>query len=128
MATPPTTKRRGNRSTPPKAGGKKSKKELTPEVDEDEGGDEEEEYEIEEILDCKKGMFAPNRWAFYVSWKGYGPDDNSWVDEPDLYVPATTQERDNVVLIQSKTAESQHRGGGRFQIFYQAQIWYRLHQ
>ncbi|KAG8932836.1 hypothetical protein FRC01_012169 [Tulasnella sp. 417] len=85
MATS-ASKRRGNRSTPPKASGKKSKKELTPEVaDEDEGGDDEEEYEIEAILDCKKGMFAPNRWAFYVSWKGYGSDDNSWVDEPDFF-------------------------------------------
>ncbi|KAG9045767.1 hypothetical protein FS837_005688 [Tulasnella sp. UAMH 9824] len=85
MATPPASKRRGNRSTPPKASGKKSKKELTPEVDEEEGGDDEEEYEIEAILDCKKGMFAPNRWAFFVSWKGYGSDDNSWVDEPDFF-------------------------------------------
>ncbi|KIO34076.1 hypothetical protein M407DRAFT_240721 [Tulasnella calospora MUT 4182] len=86
MATPPASKRRGGRSTPPKASGKKSKKDLTPEVAQEEEGDgDEEEYEIEKILDCQKGMFAPNRWAFYVSWKGYGSDDNSWVDEPDFF-------------------------------------------
>lgn len=60
MITPPASKRKGNRSTPPKQRGKKGKKELTPEVaDDEEGDDENGEYEIQEILDCKKGMFAP---------------------------------------------------------------------
>ncbi|KAG9018772.1 hypothetical protein FRB90_009776 [Tulasnella sp. 427] len=96
MVTPPASKRKGGRSTPPKQNGKKSKKEATPEVQEDSG--EEEEYEIEEIIDCNKGMFAPNRWAFLVSWKGYGDDDNSWVDEPDLYVLSTRLVRNSKVL------------------------------
>jgi len=44
----------------------------------------EEEYDVDQILDAKKGVYAPGRWAFQVSWKGYGPEDNSWVDEPDF--------------------------------------------
>ncbi|KAH6916265.1 hypothetical protein BKA70DRAFT_1368469 [Coprinopsis sp. MPI-PUGE-AT-0042] len=43
----------------------------------------EEEYEIEEILDAKRGHFANGRIGYFVKWKGYGSDENSWVDEND---------------------------------------------
>ncbi|TFK17880.1 hypothetical protein FA15DRAFT_675732 [Coprinopsis marcescibilis] len=48
-----------------------------------EGATDEEEYEIEEILDASRGRFPNGRLGFYCSWKGYGPEDNSWVDEKD---------------------------------------------
>ncbi|KAL0955161.1 hypothetical protein HGRIS_004070 [Hohenbuehelia grisea] len=51
--------------------------------EEEEGGEEEEEYEIEEILDAKRGMFEGGRIGYHVKWKGYGPEHNSWVDEKD---------------------------------------------
>ncbi|KAF8903518.1 hypothetical protein CPB84DRAFT_1902908 [Gymnopilus junonius] len=44
---------------------------------------EEEEYEIEEVLDAKRGFFPDGRMGYFVKWKGYGPEDNSWVDEQD---------------------------------------------
>ena len=45
--------------------------------------EEEEEYEIEKILDAKRDKFGPGRTGYFVSWKGYGPADNSWVSEED---------------------------------------------
>ncbi|KAI0924886.1 hypothetical protein AcV7_009595 [Taiwanofungus camphoratus] len=61
---------------------------------EDEDGEEEEEngegsepgseeYEIEAILDAKLGTFPEGRIGYLVKWKGYGDDQNSWVDEQD---------------------------------------------
>ncbi|KAK7060796.1 hypothetical protein VNI00_000529 [Paramarasmius palmivorus] len=52
---------------------------------ESEGGEgDEEEYEIEAILNAKKGRFKANEWAYFVKWKGYdNPSDNSWVSESD---------------------------------------------
>ncbi|KAK0543690.1 hypothetical protein OC846_006102 [Tilletia horrida] len=47
----------------------------------DAGSDE--EYEIEQVLDCDYERFEQGKWAYLVSWKGYGPDDNSWVREED---------------------------------------------
>ncbi|KAK0533763.1 hypothetical protein OC834_001387 [Tilletia horrida] len=47
----------------------------------DAGSDE--EYEIEQVLDCDYERFEQGRWAYLVSWKGYGPEDNSWVREED---------------------------------------------
>ncbi|KAJ3817715.1 hypothetical protein F5880DRAFT_1603014 [Lentinula raphanica] len=45
--------------------------------------EEEEEYEIEEILKHEKGRFPEGRLGYFVKWKNYGPEDNSWVDELD---------------------------------------------
>ncbi|KAG6841461.1 hypothetical protein C0991_010886 [Blastosporella zonata] len=55
-------------------------------VDDDEAGedgDEEPEYEIEQILDAKRGAFPEGRMGFLVKWKGYDESENSWVDEKD---------------------------------------------
>ncbi|KAJ3501604.1 hypothetical protein NMY22_g18868 [Coprinellus aureogranulatus] len=52
------------------------------EEDDDEG--EGEEYEIEKILDAKRGVFADGRIGYYVKWKGYDSNENSWVDEADI--------------------------------------------
>ncbi|TFK63259.1 hypothetical protein BDN72DRAFT_847786 [Pluteus cervinus] len=48
------------------------------EEDEDEG-----EYEIEAIIDAKRGMFPEGRMGYLVKWKGYDEGDNSWVNEDD---------------------------------------------
>ncbi|KIM59711.1 hypothetical protein SCLCIDRAFT_1217487 [Scleroderma citrinum Foug A] len=52
----------------------------------EEEGEEEgegEEYEIEAILDAKKGQFAGGKMGYFVKWKNYGEEHNSWVDEED---------------------------------------------
>ncbi|KAJ7777227.1 hypothetical protein B0H16DRAFT_1879339 [Mycena metata] len=52
----------------------------------EEGGgddDEEGEYEIEAILDAKKGYFPKNKTGYLVKWKGYDESHNSWVAEDD---------------------------------------------
>lgn len=48
-----------------------------------EASEEEPEYEIEAIIDAKRGMFPHGRVGFFVKWKGYGDNENSWVDEND---------------------------------------------
>ncbi|KAF9448948.1 hypothetical protein P691DRAFT_775051 [Macrolepiota fuliginosa MF-IS2] len=49
-----------------------------------EAGEEDgSEYEIEEILDAKRGAFPEGRMGYLVKWKGYGEEENSWVDERD---------------------------------------------
>ncbi|KAJ7623744.1 hypothetical protein FB45DRAFT_926625 [Roridomyces roridus] len=52
-----------------------------------EGGDEEEQeegvYEIEEILDARKGIFEKGKLGYFVKWLGYEEDQNSWVTEED---------------------------------------------
>ncbi|KAI0079104.1 hypothetical protein K474DRAFT_1659601 [Panus rudis PR-1116 ss-1] len=68
--------------TPPK---KQTKKKVQDESDVDDGGEEEEEeFEIEKILDHRRGMFE-GRTGYLVKWKGYGHEDNSWVDENDVH-------------------------------------------
>jgi len=49
------------------------------EVEEGDGS----EYEIEQVLDAKRGVFPDGRMGYFVKWKGYGPNENSWVDEQD---------------------------------------------
>ncbi|KAF5316084.1 hypothetical protein D9619_006581 [Psilocybe cf. subviscida] len=49
----------------------------------DSGSEEEEEYEIEEVLDAKRGHFPDGRMGYFVKWKGYDETENSWVDEQD---------------------------------------------
>ncbi|OAV85211.1 hypothetical protein PTTG_30698 [Puccinia triticina 1-1 BBBD Race 1] len=41
--------------------------------------DGKEEWEVEEILDCRR---QGKKIQYLVAWKGYGPDTNSW--EPDI--------------------------------------------
>lgn len=64
--------------------------------------EEEEEYEVEAILDAKRGAVTkvslgittkkrnscvhPNlqgEWGYFVKWRGYGDEHNSWVDQKD---------------------------------------------
>ncbi|KAF8273206.1 hypothetical protein EI94DRAFT_1716891 [Lactarius quietus] len=42
-----------------------------------------EVYEIEAILDAKRGATGSTRIGYFVKWKGYGDEENSWVDERD---------------------------------------------
>ncbi|KJA25706.1 hypothetical protein HYPSUDRAFT_37143 [Hypholoma sublateritium FD-334 SS-4] len=50
---------------------------------ESDGGEGGSEYEIEEVLDAKRGYFPDGRMGYFVKWKGYSHNDNSWVDELD---------------------------------------------
>ncbi|KAF8998508.1 hypothetical protein BDQ17DRAFT_1361908 [Cyathus striatus] len=64
-----------------------SKAEKATEVvsdEENEDGEEDgSEYEIEEIIDAKRGVYPDGRMAYFVKWKGYDVSENSWVDEKD---------------------------------------------
>jgi len=80
MKSPPSSKRSTRTA---QNGSKKHERESSEEAADDQA--EEEEYEIEKLLDAKKGHFAPKRWAFEVKWKGYPDSENSWVDEPDIF-------------------------------------------
>jgi len=42
-----------------------------------------EVYEIEAILDAKRGATGSTRIGYLVKWKGYPNEENSWVDERD---------------------------------------------
>ncbi|TFY83655.1 hypothetical protein EWM64_g359 [Hericium alpestre] len=57
-----------------------------PETDNAEGSNEETsepEYEIEAILDSKRGVFGKGSAGYLVKWKGFGDEENSWVSEED---------------------------------------------
>ncbi|KAG1738898.1 uncharacterized protein EDB91DRAFT_1137250 [Suillus paluster] len=49
----------------------------------EENGEQEEEYEIEDVIDSLKGYFGDGKTGYFVKWKGYPPEDNSWVHEDD---------------------------------------------
>ncbi|KAJ7493191.1 hypothetical protein B0H11DRAFT_2005272 [Mycena galericulata] len=69
---------------PKKKSTPKSKKdESEVEDSEDEGDVGEEEYEIEAILGAKKGQFEQGKLGYFVKWKGYSDEHNSWVTEED---------------------------------------------
>ncbi|OAX41028.1 hypothetical protein K503DRAFT_768025 [Rhizopogon vinicolor AM-OR11-026] len=53
------------------------------EAPEEEGDEQEEEYEIEDVLDSQKGYFGDGKFGYFVKWKGYPSEDNSWVHEDD---------------------------------------------
>ncbi|KAH9039265.1 hypothetical protein EDB85DRAFT_283499 [Lactarius pseudohatsudake] len=44
---------------------------------------ESEVYEIEAILDAKRGATGSTKIGYLVKWKGYPDEENSWVDERD---------------------------------------------
>ncbi|KAG2142822.1 uncharacterized protein EDB93DRAFT_1252086 [Suillus bovinus] len=62
-----------------------SEPELASENEEAPGeeGDEDEEYEIEEVMESQKGYFGDGKFGYFVKWKGYPSEDNSWVHEDD---------------------------------------------
>ncbi|PPQ71896.1 hypothetical protein CVT24_006870 [Panaeolus cyanescens] len=62
---------------------KRKNKGNIPELSDEEGSGDEEEYEIEEVLDAKRGYFPDGRMGYFVKWKGYDESENSWVDERD---------------------------------------------
>jgi hypothetical protein len=47
-------------------------------------GDGNEEYEVAEILDSR---LYRRKLQYLVRWKGYGYEDNSWVNEQDVHAP-----------------------------------------
>ena len=49
----------------------------------------EERFEIEEILDSQMWR---KKFQYLVSWKGYGYEENSWVDERDVEAPRLVKE------------------------------------
>ncbi|KAJ6568254.1 hypothetical protein DFH09DRAFT_1261316 [Mycena vulgaris] len=73
------------RKSPSKAKKEESEVEDSEPQSDGEGGDDgdEEEYEIEAILDAKKGQFEKNKLGYFVKWKGYTAEHNSWVIEED---------------------------------------------
>ncbi|KAF9564226.1 hypothetical protein CPC08DRAFT_705400 [Agrocybe pediades] len=54
-----------------------------PESEEEDGSDDGTEYEIEEVLNASRKHFPEGRMGYLVKWKGYGPEENSWVEERD---------------------------------------------
>jgi Reverse transcriptase (RNA-dependent DNA polymerase)/RNase H-like domain found in reverse transcriptase/Integrase zinc binding domain/Chromo (CHRromatin Organisation MOdifier) domain len=48
-----------------------------------------EEYEIEEVLDSR---VYRRKLQFLVHWKGYGYEDNSWVNDQDIHAPDAISE------------------------------------
>jgi len=49
----------------------------------------ESEYEVEEILDSRIQYW---RLQFLIIWKGYGQEENSWVNADDVHTPDLIKE------------------------------------
>lgn len=49
----------------------------------EEGDEQDEEYEIEDVIESQKGYFDDGKYGYFVKWKGYPSEDNSWVHEDD---------------------------------------------
>lgn len=79
-----------------------SESEEAPGEKDEEEEEEEEEFEIEDVIDSQRGYFGDvrplssssvqNNWmltrlkgkfGYFVKWKGYPSEDNSWVHEDD---------------------------------------------
>ncbi|KAK8854566.1 hypothetical protein IAR55_003305 [Kwoniella newhampshirensis] len=52
--------------------------------DEDDEEDGEGEYEVEAIVDHRQKGTGSGKFEYLVSWKGYGPEHNTW--EPEAHV------------------------------------------
>jgi hypothetical protein len=48
------------------------------------------EYEVAKVLDGK--INKQGKWEFFVMWKGYGPEDNTWEPESHLSCPKLINE------------------------------------
>ncbi|KIK49071.1 hypothetical protein CY34DRAFT_70603 [Suillus luteus UH-Slu-Lm8-n1] len=53
------------------------------EAPEEDGDEQDEEYEIEDVIESNKGYFGDGKFGYFVKWKGYPSEDNSWVHEDD---------------------------------------------
>ncbi|KAG1770205.1 hypothetical protein EDD22DRAFT_91492 [Suillus occidentalis] len=49
----------------------------------EDGDEQDEEYEIEDVIESQKGYFDDGKFGYFVKWKGYPSEDNSWVHEDD---------------------------------------------
>ncbi|CAN2389980.1 Olfactory receptor, partial [Pristimantis euphronides] len=47
------------------------------------------EFEVRRIVDCRRGPWGRQ---FLVDWRGYGPEDRSWVKEEDLHADRLVRE------------------------------------
>jgi len=118
------TEKKASSKSPAKAGKDKDKESEVEDSEpqsggEPEGSDEEEEYEIEAILDAKKGKFPKNTLGYFVKWKGYDSEQNSWVREEDAgnateLIEAFWKERDRKKAAKKTvTAETKRTASAR---------------
>ncbi|KAG5673044.1 hypothetical protein PVAND_003121 [Polypedilum vanderplanki] len=87
-------KNAGSKKKPAKAG-KKRKHHDTDDSEEDDDSDDSDygtsskrsrgEYEVERVLDAR--INKNGKWEFFVAWKGYAPDSNTWEPESNLNCP-----------------------------------------
>ena len=51
--------------------------------------DSNEQYEVEEVLD---NCIFQQKLQFLVAWKGYGYEENSWLNETNVDMPELVQQ------------------------------------